>query len=115
MKHARYEDVEAEDVDIEGAEGVRMRLLVGEQDGAPNFFMRRFELAPGGRTPRHSHSWEHEVYLLEGEGTVFGAGQERACRPGDVIYVAPNEEHQFMADAETPLVFLCMIPKQESP
>ena len=89
---------------------MRVRRLISAEDGAPNFCMRRFELAPGGRTPRHTHPWEHEVYVLEGAGTVFGGGAEHRFRPGDAIYVAPGEEHRFAADSRAGTVFLCLIP-----
>jgi len=112
MKHVHYDQVEAEEVRMPGAEKVIVRWLVSPQDGAPNFYMRRYELAPGGRTPRHKHPWEHEVYILEGEGTVFGAGRESPFRAGDVIYIAPEEEHDFVADAAKPVAFLCLIPKK---
>jgi quercetin dioxygenase-like cupin family protein len=112
MKHVHYDEVPANDVDMEGARGVRMRMLVGEDDGAPNFFMRRFEVKPGGETPRHTHAWEHETYILEGEGIAFCEGEERPIRPGDVVYVAPEEKHQFIASPDAPLAFLCLVPKK---
>jgi quercetin dioxygenase-like cupin family protein len=39
--------------------------------GAPNFVMRLFEIDPDGYSPFHTHAWEHEVFVLEGEGTVL--------------------------------------------
>jgi len=110
MKHVNYRDVEAEPVEIEGARGVRVRWLVSDHDGAPNFCMRRFELEPGGNTPRHAHPWEHEVYVLEGQGTVFYEGVEEPFTPGDVVYVPPNAEHSFIAYAGSSVAFLCLIP-----
>ncbi|KPK57909.1 MAG: hypothetical protein AMK73_09675 [Planctomycetes bacterium SM23_32] len=95
-----------------GAQGAKVRWLVAQDDGAPNFLMRRFELEPGGRTPRHAHDWEHEVYILEGEGTVFGEGGERPFRPGDVVYMPPGEEHSFTA-GNGPVAFLCLIPRTD--
>lgn len=112
MKHVHYDEVESAEVNVPGAEGVAVRWLISPEDGAANFYMRRFELAPGGRTPRHTHSWEHEVYILEGEGTVFGSGRESRFRAGDVIYVSPNEEHYFAADSRGPAAFLCLVPKE---
>jgi quercetin dioxygenase-like cupin family protein len=113
MKHVHYDEVEARAVEVAGAEKCRIRMLIGQDDGAPTFCMRRFELEPGGRTPHHGHGWEHEVYILEGEGTVLGNGQENAFRAGDIIYVPPEEEHYFAADRGVPVAFLCLIPRQE--
>jgi quercetin dioxygenase-like cupin family protein len=111
VKHVHYESIPANDVDMPGAAGVKMRMLVGGEDGAPHFFMRRFELEPGGETPRHAHAWEHEVYVLEGNGTVFCAGEEQSLSPGDVVFVPSEEKHQFLASADSPLAFLCLVPK----
>ena len=71
MKVNHYEAVPAKPVDMEGAHGCTVRSLLGQSDGTPTFAMRQFEVAPGGYTPRHSHDYEHEVFVLEGEGVVF--------------------------------------------
>ncbi len=112
MKHVPYDEIPLKDVEMQGGRGMRMRMLVGPDENAPNFFMRRFDLEPGGYTPRHTHDWEHETYILEGEGTVFGNEEERPVKAGDVVYVPPNEEHQFIASDDEPLAFICLIPKK---
>lgn len=110
MKVTQVEAVEQRRVDMPGSESCQVRWLVGPSDGAPNFAMRQFEVAPGGFTPRHSHPYEHEVYVLEGEGTVFQDQLAHALRPGTVVYVAPDEIHQFRNDGAGPLKFLCLVP-----
>ena len=112
MKHVHYDQVELQEVNSPGAKKVSVRWLISQEDEAPNFYMRRFELAPGGCTPRHVHEWEHEVYILEGSGTVFSGGVEEAFRAGDVIYVPPREEHFFAAGAAGSVAFLCLVPKE---
>ncbi len=112
MKHVHYDEVESQPVEVPGAEKCRIRWLIAEPDGAPNFYMRRFDLEPGGRTPKHTHAWEHEVYVLEGEGTVLGNGRENAFRAGDVVFVPPEEEHFFAADRGQAVAFLCLIPRE---
>ena len=112
MKHIHYDQVATEEVIVPGAKGVRVRWLISSEDGAPHFYMRRYELAPGGRTPRHAHPWEHEVYILEGEGIVLGNERDNRFGAGDVIYIPPQEEHYFAADTAGPVVFLCVIPKE---
>jgi quercetin dioxygenase-like cupin family protein len=96
----------------EGAVGARMAVLIGPQEGAPNFVMRRIELDAGGCTPYHSHAWEHVVYILEGTGKLKNQSEPLDLKPGSSVLVLPNEEHQFAADPESPLVFLCTIPKR---
>jgi len=113
MKIQRAEDVPASRVEQDGAEGVQIRLLITEADGAPNFRMRQFTVAPGGHTPRHAHPWEHEVYVLSGSAVVFGPEGDQSARPGDCIYVPPGEEHQFRNEGSEELKFLCLVPKDQ--
>ena len=110
MKVQHSQDVEQQAVEMEGAHGCRVRWLVGEEDGAPNFAMRQFEVAAGGHTPRHSHPYEHEVYVLEGEGVVYEGDRRHALRPGVVVFVRPDEVHQFENTGDAPLKFLCLVP-----
>ena len=110
MKVSHYEQIESQQVDMPGASGCSVRWLVGEKDGAPTFAMRQFEVAPGGHTPRHHHSYEHEVYVLEGTGEVYEGDQAHALRAGDVILVKPDEVHQFRNTGDSPMRFLCLIP-----
>jgi len=109
MKVFHYEDVEAKDAE-KGTSKLRVRWLITKEMGAENFAMRLFEMEPGGYSPLHSHSWEHEVFILKGEGTVFGAGEERKFKANNVIFIPPNEKHQFKNTGETTLKFLCLIP-----
>lgn len=110
MKVAKADDVATQQVVMEGAKDCTVQWLVGQDDGAPNFAMRRFEVAPGGHTPKHSHPYEHEIFVLEGRGEVVEGDQPRVIAAGDVLYVAPDEVHQFRNAGETPLKFLCMVP-----
>ena len=100
VKH--YTDVPAADVEA-GAKGVRIRWVLARADGAPNFAMRHFAIAPGGHTPHHAHAWEHEVFILSGKGKT-------PLRPGTAVLVPPNEEHHFESDVEEPLTLLCLVP-----
>jgi len=111
IRHA--EAVEPQAVTSDGADGVTIRWLIDETDpGAVRFVMRQFEVVPGGHTPRHSHAWEHEVYVLSGRGTVVTGEDERPIRAGDVVLVPPEDEHQFLNTGTAPLRFLCLIPSR---
>ena len=110
MKVNAYQQAEQAPVAMEGAAGCQMRRLLGPEDGTPTFAMRQFEVAPGGHTPRHSHPYEHEVFVLEGEGVVLEGEREHRLRPGDVVFVVPGEIHQFRNTGAVPLKFLCLIP-----
>ncbi len=93
------------------ARGVEMRELLTRDDGAPTFAMRLFILEPDGHTPRHSHQWEHEVFVLEGKGTVLSGQGPVEIAPGDAILVASGEEHQFRAGKEG-MRFICCVPNR---
>jgi quercetin dioxygenase-like cupin family protein len=110
MKVNHYEQVAKAPVTMEGAIGCQVRWLVDEDQGAPNFAMRQFEVAPGGYTPRHSHPYEHEVFVLEGAGVVLEGETEHPLAAGDFVLVTPNEVHQFRNTGATPLKFLCLVP-----
>ncbi|MCH2129981.1 MAG: cupin domain-containing protein [Pirellulaceae bacterium] len=114
MKVTPADQVEEKIVDMPGAHGCSVRWLVSESDGAPNFAMRQFEVAPGGYTPRHSHPYEHEVYVLQGQGTVLDDDQERPLKTGDVVLVRPDEIHQFRNTGEAPMRFLCLVPNSSA-
>jgi len=102
-----------EPISMDGCEGASMAVMVGRQDGAPHFAMRSIEVQPGGHTPRHSHDYEHEVYVVSGRGTVRLGEREEPIKAGDVIYVEANTEHQFRTSDE-PLKFLCMVPIEQN-
>jgi quercetin dioxygenase-like cupin family protein len=110
MKVNHYQSVAAKPVEMEGASGCTVRWLVSESDGAPTFAMREFEVAPGGYTPRHSHDYEHEVFVLEGSGAVYEGEEQHPLKAGDVVLVQPNEVHQFRNLSDKPMRFLCLIP-----
>ncbi|MGI9516462.1 MAG: cupin domain-containing protein [Pirellulaceae bacterium] len=110
MKVTSCQQVDQKPVEMEGATGCCVRWLIGREDNAPNFAMREFEVAPGGHTPRHHHPYEHEVYVVAGQGTVIEGETQHAIRAGDVIFVKPDEVHQFKNNGDQTLKFLCLIP-----
>jgi len=114
MKIKVAEDVPSKPVDAPGAEGVQIRLLIHNAEGAENFHMRQFTVSPGGHTPRHTHPWEHEVFVLEGSGVVVTADGDVPVAPGQCVYVAPDEDHQFRNTGDDELKFLCLVPKSGS-
>jgi quercetin dioxygenase-like cupin family protein len=100
-------------MDMPGAKSVCMKLLVGRDDGAPTFSMRQFTVAPNGHTPQHKHNYEHEVYILEGDGQFIAGVDGNTIRPikaNDVVFVPANEMHQFRNVSTQPLKFICLVP-----
>ena len=110
MKILNYRDMVADPVTVEGAQDVTIRWLIAKEDGAPNFAMRLFEVAPGGTTPLHTHATEHEVFILDGEGAVWREGEEVPVGPGTSIFVPPEEKHCFKNTGSDTLRFICIVP-----
>ena len=110
MKTGRESDIEGKPAEVDKAKGVRMKILMSEQDGAPTAVMRVFDVAPGGYTPFHTHDWEHEVYVLQGRGVVREGEKEHALEKGTFVLVEPGEEHQFINRGDDALRFICVVP-----
>ncbi len=107
----RISEVEARDIsDGVDVVNVTKQLLIGPADGAPTFAVRLFTLAPGGHTPKHSHAFEHGVLVLEGKGELWTASGSHDLSPGTVVFVAPDEEHQFRNTGSDPFKFICIVP-----
>ncbi len=113
MKLTHFDKVELKPVNVEGAKGANIRWLIAEDDGAPNFAMRMFEVEPGGFTPFHKHDWEHEIYCLSGKGMLVTEDSEKPFAPGDIIYVDPGFMHQFRNAGDDTLKFLCLVPHEQ--
>jgi quercetin dioxygenase-like cupin family protein len=109
MRVFHYQNVEAKNAE-EGASKLKVRWLITKEMGAPNFAMRLFEMKPKGHSPFHSHPWEHEVFILEGEGFVVSDEGEKKFKAGDVVFILPDEKHQFRNNGEKTVKFLCIVP-----
>lgn len=83
MEVRHYLEVEAR----EYMPGVLLRTVIGAEDGAPRFAMRLFAVKPGSSTPLHSHWWEHEVFILSGEGVAKSQQGETQPSEGTVAFV----------------------------
>src|SRR5690554_1097674 len=110
MKVIPYDEIPLEEVKVEGAKGARIRWLISQKDNAPNFALRMFEVEVDGHTPFHSHNFEHEVYVVDGEGVFVTEEKEYPFKKGHVIYADPNMKHQFRNVGQVPLKFLCIVP-----
>ncbi|THB77115.1 MAG: cupin domain-containing protein [Desulfobacteraceae bacterium] len=110
MKHINYKDIPPIQMENDQVKHVAGRLLIGKEDGASNFTMRCFEMGPGGHTPRHTHEWEHEVFVHQGHGQVLLDDTWHDMSPGSVVFVPGNVEHQFRNPTDSTLTFLCLIP-----
>jgi quercetin dioxygenase-like cupin family protein len=70
---------------------------------------------PGARTHWHTHPVGQTLYVLSGLGWVQLEGEaKRAIRPGDVVAIAPGENHWHGAEAGHTMVHLAMQEADET-
>ena len=98
----------------EDASGIKMRWLISKEMGANNFAMRYLEIEPEAFSPLHDHPWEHEIFVLEGEGLTSGGKDEMKIKKGDSVFIPPNEIHQTKNIGTKTLKLLCMIPYEKT-
>ena len=85
------------------------QVLLGPEDGAPNFAMRRFVMGPGGGMPRHTNSVEHEQFVLRGRAEVRIGERVHRVEAGDVLFIPAGVPHDYRV-VEAPFEFLCVVP-----
>ena len=80
--------------------------------GAPELpcQLRYFEIAPDGYSTLERHQHHHVVMILRGAGTALIADRVLPLAVHDVLHIAAGAWHQFRADHEMPLGFLCLVP-----
>lgn len=91
--------------------GNRIYWMVTQERGAPNFELRYIEIPPNGKSSYGKHPHEHEVFVVAGEGRIVGIGQEIDLSPGMAVFVAGNEEHQWINTGASAFGFVCVVPK----
>lgn len=93
--------------------GVSVQWLVGNEEKAPFFAIRYFEVEPGGQTVLDQHPHDHGVFVLRGRGRVRLGEEYYELGFGDVVYIPGNEVHQFFNEGEEIFAFLCVIPNKD--
>ena len=88
-------------------------MLIGREDGAPNFVIRYFRIEPGGHSRLERHPHDHGVVILHGKAKVQLNDEFLELGPLDVVYVGGDDLHQFSTIGEEALGFICVIPPIE--
>ncbi|MHC4951766.1 MAG: cupin domain-containing protein, partial [Planctomycetota bacterium] len=61
--------------------------------------------------PFHTHPFEHEAMLLDGDIAIVTEDGDRPLKKGDVVIMPPDEKHQFKNRSNTePASFMCLVP-----
>ena len=75
---------------------VRRAMLVGSGGETTHFHMRYFGVGPGGFTPFEKHAHSLTAIVLHGRGSVQVGCRVYALSEGDIVYLRPDEPHQFL-------------------
>jgi quercetin dioxygenase-like cupin family protein len=95
--------------EVAAGTATRSPVLLGSDDGAPNFAMRRFIMGEKGGMPRHTNEVEHEQYVLKGRARVGIGDEVFEVAADDVLYIPAKTPH-FYEVVEAPFEFLCVVP-----
>ncbi len=107
-----YREIEAQMVPERMASGrVTIRWLISKDDGAQAFYMRLFEMEPDSEIKEHSHPWEHEIFVLEGDGVISIEDKEYRVKAGTVVFIPPNVRHYYKSGSKG-MSFICVIPAE---
>lgn len=85
------------------------QVLLGADDGMPNFSMRKFSMQEGGGMPLHTNTVEHEQYVLRGHARIRIGDEDHEVGPEDVVYIPAGIPHSYHV-LQGPFEFLCMVP-----
>jgi quercetin dioxygenase-like cupin family protein len=95
---------------VDAADGLSKGVLLDEDDGAPNFAMRRFTLDAGAEVPTHTNAVEHEQYVLSGEYVVGVDGEEHVVSTGDALLIPAGVPHWYRNEGDEAGAFVCVVP-----
>jgi len=111
MEIIDVENLKSKYFDNENVRKVEKKILMDPKK-APTFVMRKFILNPHGYILEHTHSWEHEIYVLKGKMLVGSRDGKQEVREGMFIFVEPNEPHSYENPFDEPCEFICVVPKE---
>ncbi|NBC27743.1 MAG: cupin domain-containing protein [Bacteroidetes bacterium] len=97
--------------DTDNFKNVHRYTLLGDDYNELNFQTRYFELQADGYSSLEYHKHPHSVVVIRGSGSVILNDDIQDIRSFDVIYISPGTIHQFHADNNEPLGFLCTVDR----
>jgi quercetin dioxygenase-like cupin family protein len=104
----------SESTPLDRTRGAVMQVVLGPEDGTPNFITRRISIDPGGRIPCHRHdAIEHEQVVLDGSMVVGLDDREVAVAAGDCLFIPAGVAHWYENRAEVAVRFVCVVPRTD--
>lgn len=105
----RADDAPANRVELGTA--TTTQVLLGADDDAPHFAMRRFRMEDGGGMPLHTNEVEHEQYVLRGRARIVLGDETVEVGADDVLLIPAGLPHSYEV-IEAPFEFLCLVPNR---
>ena len=105
----RADDAPANQVELGAA--TTTQVLLGADDEAPHFAMRRFRMEEGGGMPLHTNQVEHEQYVLRGRARIVLGEETVEVAADDVLLIPAGMPHSYEV-IEAPFEFLCLVPNR---
>ncbi|MFS8638752.1 MAG: cupin domain-containing protein [Gemmatimonadota bacterium] len=96
--------------DVASFRGITRRVLASPAPAA--FDVRYFEIERDGYSAFERHAHVHVVVCFRGRGRVRLGDEVHEVGYGDVVYVAPDEPHQFLNPYNEPFGFLCIVDRE---
>lgn len=96
MKKAHFKEIRLDPLVAEGFKNFEIGSFAHFSDAPLNCSVSIIKLE-NGSTPYHNHvhANQHEViFALAGRGILKTDDKEEEVREGDILYFAPNENHQ---------------------
>src|SRR2546428_11803913 len=94
----------------EGSHNVKMKQLIGHEDGARKTAMHELIITKGGFSAMHRHESDHQLVVTDGRVVPILDGKKLALHPCVLLLVQSNEKHQFLQPRRQPLQFVTVTP-----
>jgi len=85
--------------------------LLGDEYPELNFQTRYFEIQSGGYSSLEYHRHPHSVVIIRGSGSVVLNNELHKISSFDTVYISPETIHQFHADNDEELGFICTVDR----
>ena len=110
LERALLRRANAEPLDpVAAGHATARQVLLGPEDGMPNFALRRFVMGEGGGMPRHTNTVEHEQYVLRGRAKISVGDEVHDVGADDALYIPAGVPHSYEV-LEAPFEFICVVP-----
>lgn len=97
--------------DTQNFKDIHRYTLLTNEDPELNIETRYFEIQPGGYSSLEQHKHTHSVIIIRGSGSVILDNELENVAEHDIVYISPETIHQFHADNNQPLGFICVVDR----